>query len=83
MNLKEILNYYKGFLFESKSDEIILIENNIKKNDYNDENYLNELDIAKEMNIRLPLINIIFNLRNRGKQRTEKEFKNVLKVGKY
>ena len=72
MNLKEILNYYKGFLFESKSEEIILIENNIKKNDYNDENYLNELDIAKERNIRLPLINIIFNLRNRGKQRTEK-----------
>ena len=72
VNLKEILNYYKEFLFESKHDEIILIENKIRNKDYSDEKYLNDLDIAQKRNVRLALINIIFNLRNKGKQRTEK-----------
>ena len=80
--LKEILNYYKTFLFESKINDIILIENFVKNNGVkiNYEAYLKDIEIAKNMNIKFPLINYIFNIQNEnGKMmKTESEIKNIL-----
>ena len=56
LKLKEVLNYYKKYLFESKKEYIDIIENIIKngKGDYN--KYLEEYEIAKEMNNKYPII---------------------------
>ena len=59
--LKEILKYYKTFLFESKVKEINSIENYAKTGviDANYEEYLKDLEIAKKYNLRFPLINYL------------------------
>ena len=64
--LKEILDYYKTFLFESKARDINLIDNAIKTEriDINYEQYLKDLEIAKKMNIRFPLINDLFKVKS-------------------
>ena len=72
--LKEILNYYQTFLFESKAEEIKIIEKATKNGgiDGNYELFLKDLEIAKKMNIRFPLINYLFNVQNEeGKMITE------------
>ena len=80
--LKEILKYYQTFLFESKSKDINLIENAIKTGGIgiNYEQYLKDLEIAKKMNIKFPLINYLFNIQNdEGKTiKTESELKEKL-----
>ena len=77
IQLKEILNYYKTFLFESKREDINLIEDAIKNNNLNYKIYLKDYDIAKKINIRLPLINNCFNTNN---LKTENEFNNAIEV---
>jgi len=64
--LKEILKYYKTFLFESKAKEINSIENIAKTGviDANYEEYLKDLVIVKKWNIRFPLINYLYNIQN-------------------
>ena len=42
-DLKEILNYYQNFLFESKKDEIKRIEDIIKNNNVDYNKYLNDI----------------------------------------
>ena len=80
--LKEILKYYQTFLFESKSNDINLIENAIKTGgiEVNYELYLKDLEIAKKLNIKFPLINYLFNVQNEeGKMtKTESEMKEKL-----
>ena len=80
--LKEILNYYKTFLFESKSNDINLIENFVKNKrvEINYESYLKNLEIAKNMNLKFPLINYLFNIQNENGKilKNESEIKNIL-----
>ena len=59
--LKEILKYYKNFYFETKKEDIKIIEDIIKNNKKDYEKHLNEYNIAKKMNIRLPIIKYIIN----------------------
>ena len=77
--LKEILKYYKTFLFESKSNDINLIENATKTGGIgiNYEQYLEDIEFAKKMNNKFPLINYLFNIQNdEGKMiKTESEVK--------
>ena len=55
--LEEVLNYYKKVLFESKKEEIKIIENQIKKNNfYNYKEYLTDFNIAQKINKRIPII---------------------------
>ena len=66
--LKEVLLYYKQFLFESKKEDINIIEK-LQINSINDkknviDNYLKDYDIAKKNNNRLPIINYLFNINN-------------------
>ena len=59
--LKEILNYYKAFLFESKKEDIDKIQDIIENNKKGYENYLKDYNKAKEMNLRLPIIKYLIS----------------------
>ena len=62
--LKEILIYFKNFLFESKKEDIDIIENIIKNNKKEYFQYLYYYDTAIKMNIRKDIINYLFDLNN-------------------
>ena len=60
--LEEVLNYYKGVLFESKKADIIEIKNQIKNNNfYNYKKYFTDFNIAQKMNKRIPIILHLLN----------------------
>ena len=81
--IKTVLIYYKDFLFESKIKDIILIEDIIKNNNKEEyEKYLYDYNIAKEMNLRTPIIEYLFNNINNGIKKTEEEFKKVVNIWK-
>ena len=67
--LKEILQYYKSYLFESKKNEIKLIDNIIKDISHNINEdvtmYLRDLELAEKMNQRYQLIQIIYKAENK------------------
>ena len=55
--LYDVLTFYKDYNFESKMDDIKIIEESIKYNDKIDYyKYLNDYEIAKEMNKRTDII---------------------------
>ena len=69
--LTEVLLYYKQFLFETKKDDINLIENLINDKQYNKiEKYLKDYGKAKKMNNRFPIIKYLNNI---SQQKTETE----------
>ena len=73
--LNPILEYYNNYLFESKKEDINLIENEIKKNKINNiDKYLKDYDKAVKMNERFPIINFIFDNKRENKLKLEKEF---------
>ncbi len=76
-DLKEILSYYKQFLFDSKKDDIALIEYYIQNNDgkINYEKYEEDLQTAKEMNKRSDIINYLLNEDNNNKAKNEEYIK--------
>ena len=80
--LKEISKYYKTFLFESKINDINLLDNFINNGgvEINYESYLNKFETAKNMNIKFPLINYLFGIQNENGKITKKELemKNIL-----
>ena len=79
--LRIILFYYKHFLFESKREDINIIEEIIKtKKNIANKNYLEDLDIAKEMEIKFPVIKYLFDLKRLTDNIpvNENEFKNCI-----
>ena len=66
--LKEVLIYFKNFLFETKEKDIAIIEDVIKNNTLGYHKYLKYYDIAKKMNIRKDIINYLFELNNNNKE---------------
>ena len=65
--LNEVLKYYKDFLFESKKEDINLIENllkNYKINNY--EKYLKDFNKAQKINKRSPIIKYIYNIKKQN-----------------
>ena len=71
--LKEILNYYKQFLYESKKEDIISIENHINKKGIIDyKKYLPDFNIVKKINKIIPIILYLFsqNINNKEKPET-------------
>ena len=76
--LKEILNYYKNYLFESKIEDIKIIEEIIKNRNGNYKEYIQkDLENARKMNDRLNIINFFFNSKYINKN--EEEFNEVVK----
>ena len=65
--LYDVLIFYKDYNFESKMDEIKIIEESIKYNEKIDYyKYLNDYEIAKEMNKRTALLNIYIPKKRRN-----------------
>ena len=79
--LKEILKYYKDFLFESKSEEIKELENAIRNEEVqnNCKQYLKDLKEAQKMNDRYLIIKYIFDEKKKDNQKSENEFKKIVK----
>jgi len=78
VELKEVMNYYENYLFESKKEDInkinkIFSNKKILKYD----NYLHYYEIAKKLNDRLPVINYLY--KNNDKNMNEKEISECLK----
>ena len=70
--LTDILLYYKQFLFETKKDDIKLIENFINDKQYKKiDNYLKDYEIAKKMNFRFPIIKYLNNIPFKTETETE------------
>ena len=67
--MEEVLKYYKQYMPETKKDEIISIEDIIKNNSDKYENYLKNYKIAKEMNLKAPLISLFGNINDNEEER--------------
>ena len=79
-NLETILNYYKNFFFETKKDDIDLLEKAINQGEkINHEKYLKDLDEAIKMNKKYKIIEILLKVENKGKKKTEKEIEKAKK----
>ncbi len=79
--LMEVLSYYKKYFFESRKEDINIIEKIIKsKNNTAVKNYLEDLDNAKKMIIKFPIINYLYSLRRKYDNipKSENEFKNAI-----
>ena len=84
VDLKEILIYFKDYKFESKKKDIILVEEMINNMEGNFIKYLDSYKYkAIKMNKRTFLINEIYNLRFKGKTKTEDNFDKSAKLWEY
>ena len=80
--IKPILNYYKNYLFESKKEDIILIENminNSKKSKLNYSKYLEDYDTAQKMNVRFPIIDYLLKKSNKSNIKSETQLNIYIK----
>ena len=78
--LELVLKYYKELLFESKKDEILLIEDILNNNKRFEDEILKDYKIANEMVKKLPVIEFIFKEKNKLKEKTEKEITKVVNI---
>ena len=69
--LKEILLYYKNYLFTSKANDINRIEEIIRNSDGDYKQYLTDIDKAKNMNDRYDIIDFMFNTLNKNAEKNE------------
>ena len=82
--LNEVLKYYEECFFETKIEDIKIIKDIIKDKRVDYENYLEDYGKAKKINERIPIINYIYNLENKGKVRNEENFqKAILKLDNF
>ena len=78
--LKEILNYYKAFLFESKKEDINKIQDIIENNKEGYEKYLSDYDMAKKKNLRFPIIKYLINSKEPGDIKDENKIKEKFEI---
>ena len=83
VKLNAILQYYKNFYFYSKKNDINKIEDIIKNNSMDYQNYLGEYITAQKMNDRYPIINYLFKNENNNNENNimelESKFTEVVK----
>ena len=75
--LNEVLKNYEECFFETKLEDIIIIKDIIKNKKVGYERYekyLKDYEKAKKINDRIPIINYIYNLENKGNFRNEEIF---------
>ena len=79
--LQPILDYYKNYFFESKKNDIQIIEETINdyRNEFNYVKYLKDYSISIKMNQRFPIINYLFEINNKDKINKEEEINIYLK----
>ena len=81
LKLKEILTYYRNFLFESKKEEINIIENIIKNKKGNYKKYYKDYDIATKMNNIFPFIEyLIYKEKIEINKITENDIKKIVNL---
>jgi hypothetical protein len=80
--LKEILQFYKNYFFESRISDINNIEEIIRMKNGDFEVYLKDLETAKKMNDRYEIIDYIFNSKNKDIIKTEENFGKIVKMWK-
>ena len=80
--LKEILDYYKKFLFESKKEDVKIIENLVFNNKEGFDEYLKDYNIAKKMNLRFPIIKHLINSGEYESIKDEKKIKQNIEIWK-
>ena len=72
--LEEVLKYYKEYKFETKKENIKIIEEIIKNNENVDiQKYIQDYEIAKKLNLRKPIINYLYKEDNNNEKKTEKQ----------
>ena len=76
--LKEVLNYYKDFLFKSKKEDIKILEDIIKNKKKNCEKYLLEYEKAHKNNIKFPIIKYLINKKNPEDAKDEDKINEVI-----
>lgn len=81
-HLIEILYYFKNYLFESKKNEINIIEKLLKNEIAKKHDYLEDYEKAKNMNNRLPIILYLFDIKlEKGKLNiSEKDINHKFKI---
>ena len=81
-HLIEILYYYKNYLFESKKNEINIIEKILKNEMVKKIDYLEDYEKAINMNYRLPIILYLFDIKlEKGKLNiSEKDINQKFKI---
>ena len=82
-NLKIVLNYYKNFFFQSKKEEIILLEKIIKGEKIDYKKFLADLEISKIKNDKYPIIEFLIKSQDNKevkeiKEKTEEEINQTL-----
>ena len=78
----EVFNYFKNYFFESKIEDIKILDKIIKnKKIIGDKNYFEDLELARKMNEKFPVIDYLFNLEinNGNLQKIDFEMKKFLK----
>ena len=76
--LNEVLNYYEECFFETKIEDIKIIKDIMKNKNIDYIRYLEDYDKAKKINERIPIINYIYNLDNKGNFRNEENFQKAM-----
>ena len=80
LKLKDVLKYYKEFLFESKSNEINDIEDIINNKKHVPKEYLDDYESSQKMIFRIPLINYFYFEKSQKKEKiSEVEFSEYVK----
>ena len=80
LQLREVLKYYREFLFESKINEINALEDILKNNKQEYKDFLNDYQLAKKMNCRVPIINYLYFEKTQKKgKKSEIEFSKCAK----
>ena len=73
VKLKSILNYYKNFLFESKADDIIVLQDDLENEKEMPDIYLEDLENAEKYNELFPIINYFYNIKDENNRFLKKE----------
>ena len=73
VKLKTILNYYENFLFESKANDIIALQDYLKNEKEIPNIDLKDLEDAEKYNERFPIINYFYNIKDENNKFLKKE----------
>lgn len=80
-NIMEIQKYYINYKFESKQKDILALNQFIqsRETEINFDEYLKDLEVAKQMNIRFGIINYLFDFFYKDKDKTEEKLNDCAK----
>ena len=69
----KLINYYENFLFESRANDIIVLQDDLKNEKEIPNIYLKDLEDAEKYNERFPIINYFYNIKDENNKFLKKE----------